>query len=288
VTGTDAVRIVFELDPTLATSITSRAVFTLVTEGVTGVVLIIVAAVFWRYSRRVEADARHVEHDRHLRMLGEMSALLGHELRNPLASLKGHAQLLVERLPDGHPGRRGAATIVREAVRLEDLATEVLDFVRTGALDIADVDPVQVAQSALEASGGDGVAIEAAGDLPRWPMDGARIQQVLVNLLKNARDASTAEIDISLVVAVAAGSLLYEVRDRGVGLQPGDEERAFQPFFTRRASGTGLGLPLARRIVEGHGGTIQAEKREGGGAVFRITLPRVPASRGTDAALEGR
>jgi len=80
-------------------------------------------------------------------------------------------------------------------------------------------------------------------------------------------------------VALDGNRLVLEVSDRGDGLSPGAEAHAFEPFFTTRVHGTGLGLALAKRVVEGHGGTIQAQNREGGGAVFRITLPREAAHR---------
>jgi two-component system sensor histidine kinase HydH len=270
--------LVIEFEPILADDIRSRAQLTLLTGIITSAVLLIVVVLFWRGSRRAEVAAEEAERDRQLRALGQMSAILGHELRNPLASLKGHAQLLLEKLPGEHQGRRGAETIVREAVRLEELASEVLEFVRTGSVQPAIEDPAAVAQEAVDASQVDGVRLAVHVEVRRWMMDRAKIGQVLVNLLKNARESATDGSEILLVVREEAGALVYEVEDRGEGLPPGEEERAFEPFFTRRAKGTGLGLALARRIVEGHAGTIRAENRAGGGATFRITLPRDAAT----------
>jgi signal transduction histidine kinase len=84
---------------------------------------------------------------------------------------------------------------------------------------------------------------------------------------------------VDVRVALEGNRLVLEVSDRGDGLSPGAEARAFEPFFTTRVHGTGLGLALARRVVEGHGGTIHADNREGGGAVFRITLPHETSPR---------
>jgi two-component system sensor histidine kinase HydH len=105
------------------------------------------------------------------------------------------------------------------------------------------------------------------------------MEEVLVNLLRNARDASLAGMAIDVGLEIQADRFLaIQVRDRGEGLAPGEEERVFEPFYTRRVKGTGLGLALARRIVEGHGGTITARNHPDGGAVFSVRLP--PPTRG--------
>jgi two-component system sensor histidine kinase HydH len=203
-----------------------------------------------------------------------MSAVLGHELRNPLAALKGHAQLLLEKLPKEHPGHRGAQTIVRESVRLENLASDVLEFVRSGRVEPELIDPVAVARAAVETTG-DRVKLAVNGSIPVWPIDRARIEAVLINLLRNARQASPEAADVELAVSAENGEdLVFEVRDHGTGIDPEDQQRIFEPFFTKRAKGTGLGLTLARQIVEGHGGRTAAESHPEGGAVFRVTIPR--------------
>ena len=274
----DRATLVIDFEPLLAESIARRALVLLITAIAATAVLFVAAVAFWRQSRRAEAAAAQAEHDRHLRALGEMSAVLGHELRNPLTSLKGHAQLLLEKLPADHPGRRGAATIVGEAVRLEGLANQVLEFVKTGSLAMAPANPAALAAAAIDASAVDQVRLGVSGAPASWRLDRPRMELVLVNLLKNARDASPGGAPIDLHVGLAGGRLLFEVSDRGEGLPPGDADRTFEPFYTRRVHGTGLGLAIAKRIVEGHGGLIRADNREGGGACFRIELP--PAGTG--------
>jgi signal transduction histidine kinase len=101
------------------------------------------------------------------------------------------------------------------------------------------------------------------------------MEQVLTNLLRNAVQASPESDPVELAAYLEGeDTLVFEVRDRGEGLTPGDEESVFQPFVTRRTKGSGLGLTLARQIVEGHGGRIEARNRPGGGAVFRVSIPR--------------
>jgi signal transduction histidine kinase len=100
------------------------------------------------------------------------------------------------------------------------------------------------------------------------------MRQVLSNVVRNAVQATPEPARVDLSVQLRGARLVFAVRDRGEGIEPGDEEKLFEPFFTRRVQGTGLGLAVARRIVEGHGGTIQARTHPEGGAVFTIELPR--------------
>jgi len=181
---------------------------------------------------------------------------------------------LLEKLPADHQGRRGAETVLRETVRLENLSRQVLEFARTGSVELANEDPVALARAAADSAGDPRVRIAVTGEAQPWPLDRARMEEVLVNLLRNAVEASPSEQPIDLMVAIRAGQeLTYEVRDHGEGLAPGDEERIFEPFYTRKSKGTGLGLALARRIVEGHGGRISAGNLVDGGAAFRVSLP---------------
>jgi two-component system sensor histidine kinase HydH len=237
-------------------------------------VLLAVAAVSWRMSRRYEAALLKLQDQRRLSVLGEMSAVLAHEIRNPLASLKGHAQLLAEKLPAESAELGNARTVVREATRLEALTTDLLDFVRMGPVDRASVDPVVLVRSAIEDVGPGGFTLRADGAPKRWSLDSIRLRRVLVNLLRNARRATPAGARVpEISVSIRAGALVVEVRDFGAGLPARQAERIFDPFFTTRAAGTGLGLAVARRIVEHHGGTLTAADHPEGGAVFRIELP---------------
>lgn len=206
-----------------------------------------------------------------------MSAVLGHELKNPLTALKGHAQLLVEKLPPDHPGRRGAETVVREAVRLEALTRQVLDFVRTGEVQRAPVDAAGLLAEAVAALGpadAARVSLALAPGLPPFALDAPLVRQALANLLENALQAAPAPGAIELGLEPGEGGLVVRVRDHGPGFPAGEEERAFEPFFTRKARGSGLGLAVVRRVVEGHGGRARARNHPAGGAEITLTFPR--------------
>jgi two-component system sensor histidine kinase HydH len=272
-------QILFEVDSAAAHALTWRAQVTLAVSLLAALVLMGLCAVFWRISCNAEKASAQLEHDRQLKALGQMSAVLGHEIKNPLASLKGHVQLLLEKLPPDHAGRKGAEVVLRETVRLEELSRQVLEFARTGAVACESADPAAVVRTAIEDAGSADIHFHANTAPAVWQLDTARMEEVLVNLLRNARDASPAgqPIDVALDMQTDR-HLVIEVRDRGEGIPKGEEERVFEPFYTRRAKGTGLGLALARRIVEGHGGAITARNHPDGGAVFSVRLP--PQIRG--------
>jgi two-component system sensor histidine kinase HydH len=267
--------IVFQVESASARRLAWLADITLGVSLLAAATLLGISAVFWRIARHAEKASRQIEHDRQLKVLGQMSAVLGHEIRNPLASLKGHVQLLLEKLSADHPGRRGAETVLRETVRLEELSRQVLEFARTGSVQCGRGDPASMVKTAVESVGGNSIHLEVRAAPPAWSFDSQRMEEVLVNLLRNARDASPSGQPIDVVVEGYRDILRIEVRDHGEGIVPGDEERIFEPFYTRRAKGTGLGLALARRIVEGHGGKITAHNHPEGGAVFSVSLPLI-------------
>jgi len=266
--------IILEFEPMIATRLVDRAGQLLVFGLVAALGMLLVASVSWVMSRRYERAKLNLEQERRLSLLGQMSAVLAHEIRNPLASLKGHAQLLAERLETESPDRRKADRVILEAGRLEALTGDLLDFVRSGPIDRSPVDPAELARASVEEVAPDGFALDLARAPERWPMDGPRMRQVFTNLLRNALQASPAGGPRpALAIGVEGDHLVIALRDHGGGLPAGQEDRIFEPFFTTRVTGTGLGLAVARRIVELHGGTLTAGNHPAGGAVFRAVLP---------------
>jgi two-component system sensor histidine kinase HydH len=264
--------LVIAFAPLHSRALQSRASRTLA-AGLVAALLSVIAALFAaRAQARAEAAEARLHEQRRLAALGEMSAVLAHEIRNPLASLKGHAQLLAELLPAGRTQDK-AERVVSEAVRLETLSDQLLDFVRSDQVAPVEADPGALLAECAESLGDSRIEVQRAGAPARGALVPLRMRQVLLNLLDNALKASPEAAVVDARVTREGERLLFTVRDRGAGLAPGAEARIFEPFHTGRVRGVGLGLAVARRIVSLHAGTISAGNHPEGGAVFRVALP---------------
>jgi len=260
--------IVLEYEPRVADRLRADARGLLVIGALAALTMSALAAVLVRWSLRRETAVRAAEQERRLANLGQMSAVLAHEIRNPLASLKGNAQLLAGSLPDGERSRAKAERVVEEATRLELLSNDLLEFARGGELRVSDVDPAALVREVATAR----VRVDDSAAPRTWRLDREKLRQVLVNLIENATEIGDGPIEAR--VAREGRHLAITVRDHGPGIAEADLAHVFEPFFTRRTRGTGLGLAVARRLVDLHGGTLTAGNAPGGGAVFRIALPR--------------
>ncbi len=230
----------------------------------------------WAYRRAARARAQlavELAQERHLASLGEMSAVLAHELKNPLTSLRGHAMLLEEQVEG--PARAKVKQVLIDTERLQALTTDLLDFARSGGLQVQPANPAALLRLALNTLQIPQTALDASQAPALWTLDSDRMQQVFENLLANARAQSER---VQVRVWSDALQLHIAVRDYGPGLPPGDPEHLFEPFVTHRIKGTGLGLAVARRIVRQHGGTITAVTAPAGGACFEVTLPKTEGS----------
>ncbi|MBK7827107.1 HAMP domain-containing sensor histidine kinase [Nannocystis sp.] len=269
-------RLLLEYEPRLALDLQHRARRDLIASLAVAAALLIAGWVFYRLRRRAQLAEEGLAERRHLAALGELSAVLAHEIRNPLASLKGHAQLLEEQLADDPRRHAKAHRVVDEAVRLEHLTNSLLDFTRADRLATGVASPAEVARRAAELTDPARVVVDVAGAPERWSFDAMRIEQALVNLLRNALQASAPPAEVELKVVDDGDGLRFTVADRGPGVPSEMRPRLFEPFVTGRAEGTGLGLAVVRRVVELHGGKVTIERRHGGGSVFVLWLPPGP------------
>jgi two-component system, NtrC family, sensor histidine kinase HydH len=267
--GGQAPRFLAEFEPIQAKQLRDAATLTLGVGGLASVALLGVAFVLIRREARRQADATAREREKRLASLGEMSAVLAHEIKNPLASLKGNAQLLARMLPGGEKPRAKADRVVDEAMRLEQLTNDLLQFVRTGTINRAPTDPGALVRDAAAGIAGE-IEIDTTAAPLEWSLDAGRIRQVVINLLDNAVAAGP---PVKVAVRRERGHLIIEVADRGPGVPEDDRDKIFEPFFTGKTQGTGLGLAIVRRVMELHHGTIAVYPGPGGGAVFRAEIP---------------
>jgi signal transduction histidine kinase len=221
----------------------------------------------WEMRERAQRDERMVA-------VGKLSAGLAHEIRNPLASLSGLLQLIAE-----DSNSREVQLALAEAGRLNRLVEDFLQAARTPTIRRVTTRVDEVAAQTAVAFGQDQrfagrVRVQLATEAVTANIDPDRIRQVLWNLVLNAAQAMPqgGAIDLSVAPANETG-VCIEVADRGVGIDPLDRERIFDPFYTRKNGGTGIGLALVDQVLRGHGGSIAVSERSGGGSTFRIWLP---------------
>lgn len=212
-----------------------------------------------------------------LAALGQLTAGLAHELRNPLASIKGSADLLARTAAERDTMSRELGEIISSEVdRTNLLVTRFLDFARPleprrEMTDIAEV----IDRSAKRA----GVSIirDYSKDVPLLAIDPPLMEQVFINLLSNAAQASEADEPVTVVTRLERGvneqCAEISVVDRGSGIPPDKLETIFNPFVTTKQDGVGLGLAIVAKIVDGHGGKMTVDSEPGEGSTFRISLP---------------
>jgi two-component system sensor histidine kinase HydH len=233
-------------------------------------------SIVWLLHRQAVRE-RLAERRKELTRLGEVGAVLAHEVRNPLAGIKGYAQLLLERLPAGRE-HDFADLIVNESRRLEGLVDDILFYTGGEPDPLATVDLDKVCSEVLtllkpQAEASD---VRINRDLParlvaRCPAE--EMRRVLLNLLNNALQASPRQGVISVAAQRTGNKVELTVADQGGGIPEAMREELFLPFRTSKPRGSGLGLAICRKIVDGCGGSIRAEAAPGGGALFRVLLP---------------
>ena len=246
----------------------------------------LVATTFNTMTESIARFQREAAQRERLSSLGRLSTVVAHEIRNPLMIIKTALRALKREPVHPEQVRSAAADIDEEVVRLNRLVAGVLDFARPITFDRAPVNLNAVCEAAVRAIGAaDGppllITLDLDASLPDVVTDGERVRLVLINVLSNARHAVLARLpdvapqDAPIRLATsrtAAGRVLIEARDQGIGIAADDLARVFDPFFTTRRTGTGLGLAISRNIIEGLGGTIGVSSHAGSGTEVRIEL----------------
>jgi len=235
-------------------------------------------------------DKERVANDRliqsaRLAAVGEMAAGVAHELNNPLTTVAGFVELVLEDIPEGNPNRADLELVLRESRRAREVVRRLLDFSRPGEgfrvrSDVNDMvsDVIALIQHLAHTNGVE-LHIDLGNDLPWIQADQGQIKQVLLNLLHNAMQAMPRGGKLHIQTLSQNRDDLdwvnIRVKDSGEGIPPENMGRIFEPFFTTRplGKGTGLGLAVSFGIVQDHGGIIDVESTPGQGSVFTIWLP---------------
>ncbi|NUQ22261.1 MAG: PAS domain-containing protein [Gemmatimonadaceae bacterium] len=244
----------------------------------------VIATIAAQTAAAVERAAlvRRVEQKRRLEAVGEVSAGVAHELRNPLFGISSAAQLLRFRAKDDPVVEKNVGRILREVERLNRMVTSLLEFGRPAPARFTTGDPDAVWDDVLEGERG---RLEARGlrfdrtratPAARVAFDPEQLAQVFVNVLVNAVDAAPEHSVLTLASEQLSMGWRCRLHNGGPPVPPENLGRVFEVFFSTKPGGTGIGLALCQRIVEEHGGTIALESDAGSGTTLTITLPAAP------------
>jgi two-component system sensor histidine kinase HydH len=225
--------------------------------------------------QRIAADS--LRRSERLKTLGEMAAGMAHEVKNPLAAIRSSAQILAGRAESRDAELAGI--VVSEVDRLNRVVNEFLEYARPAPLKRQPVKLSALLDSCLEllapVIGEKSVQVSRRypPDEANVSADAGQLRQVFLNLLLNAIQALDSGCCVEIAVEQSGRQALVRVRDNGRGVDPGDLKRIFRPFFTTKPGGTGLGLPIAQRIVAEHGGRLTIESTPGAGTIAAVSLP---------------
>ena len=228
----------------------------------------------------------HITHITHMTMMGELAASIAHEVNQPLAAVITNAEAclrwLDQKSPDLNEAREAAHRIIRDGHRGGDVITRIRALLKKEPpvnvrLNVNEVirETIALAQARLREVT---LHFELAESLPLVSADRVQLQQVLLNLIANAVDAMKSITQQQRLLRIQTfsqvpGMVVVKIRDSGPGFDPSNTEQLFEPFYTTKSQGLGMGLSISRSIIEAHGGRLWAEPAEENGAVFQFNLP---------------
>lgn len=216
--------------------------------------------------------------DRHA-SLGQMSAAIVHEIRNPLGAIHGAAEALETIVPPEHEKAEFLTIIKHEVERLNGLVSDFLQYARPRLPELLPTPLREIVESVVKLANKQAeqvrvkIGMDVADSLPLVLLDAEQMKQVLLNLILNAIEAMPEGGQLTISASQRGEELSLAVRDTGKGIDPAVREKLFSPFVTTKSRGTGLGLAIAHRLVTQHGGRIEAADGENGGALVEIRLP---------------
>ena len=225
--------------------------------------------------RAMEERLRHADR---LATLGRMSANIAHEIRNPLAALTGAIEVLASQTPDGELRDRLANIVLKESGRLNAILRDFLEYARPAPLARAPVNICETIDEVLvllehRATPG---TVKVVRDLPpslQWEVDPQQFRQAIWNLCLNAVQAMPDGGELRVGAGVVDEQLVVRIEDSGDGIGGSDVAHVFEPFFSTKPGGTGLGLALVHRVLKDHGGEVDVDSTPGGGSTFTLRIP---------------
>ena len=237
------------------------------------------AFAFNQMTRNLQQSRDKLIQAERLATAGKMSASFAHEIRNPLSSMRMLSQLLMQKPEMSAEQRQSLQYILEEIERIDNIVKGLMDFARPTTLNLAEqplVPALQAVLSLMEANLTHHqirLVLEFAPDLPDLQFDSDKIKQAFMNVVLNAMEAMPQGGTLSVTTFKLEDGISIKVMDTGVGIPEADIEHLFEPFFTRKTKGTGLGLANVKRILEEHGGTVEIESTLDEGATVSMWLP---------------
>ncbi|MBW1982786.1 MAG: PAS domain-containing protein [Deltaproteobacteria bacterium] len=225
-----------------------------------------------------EMEARMRQADR-LAALGVLSAGLAHEIRNPLSAIKTFVQLLPRKVSNTAFLQKFQVTVPRELNRINGLIENLLELARPAKMEFVQVSPGAVLRQLTELyrdeleNAGIELLLDIEEPLPEVWADSDHLQRAFANLLKNAKESMTAGGRLSIACQPCDNEIHIQFTDTGEGMDRETADNIFNPFFTTKKKGTGLGLAITHKIIQEHGGSIEAQTASGKGTTFNVVLP---------------
>ena len=225
---------------------------------------------------REKKHRAQVERDRYLAGIGQVVTVIVHDLKNPLISIMGFARRIHEGKGDT---AQAALTITESAQQMQRIVTDVLDFGKPMQLDLKEDDIRQVIRRAGEScrtkaeEAGVTLTVQLPEEQIPMVMDSFTVERALVNLIDNAVDASSRGGNVLISLTSGKNELVVTIKDRGAGMDPEALANLFMPFYTTKNGGTGLGIPIAKKIFEEHSGMLHITSKKGVGTEATVRLP---------------